>query len=260
MILFGSKLQIVELRIIDNLRKTKEVFPEETGHIEVGLELMGNLTTVTKEASKEYPNKPNLFANHNLFARNRQLSLNAYTSLLFSSYGTEFVIVRTILENNNLMRLFNKNPQFAYEWLPENLQKRFAEEIRTKYGETGAKEKYFDPKFVRAKVFGEQKKTKIRDDIDAYYSDLCNYTHPKFEGWKELVFIEDEQEKIQNMPMFREDTAELGVGVALFTMQTTFKSIVETFRGYWHHENLAFELTEWQSKNLTILPRYIPQK
>jgi hypothetical protein len=259
MILFGYKLKVIELRLFDNLKKTKGVFPEETGHIEAGLELMRKLTTITKEASKEYPYKPNLYANHNLFARNRQLSLNAYTSLLFSSYGTEFVIIRTILENNNLMRLFNKNPQFAFELLPENLQKRFTEETRNKYGETGASEKYFDPKFVRAKVFGEQKKAKVRDDIDAYYSDLCNYTHPKFQGWKELIFIDDdEQEKIQNMPMFRDDTAELGVGVALFTMQATFKAIAETFRGYWNQDNLAFQLTEWQTKNLIILPKFIP--
>jgi hypothetical protein len=68
------------------LKKTKAVFPEETVQLEIGLELMRNLTKVSHEAVNEYPLKPNLYTNHNLFSRNRQLLLNAYTSLLFSSY------------------------------------------------------------------------------------------------------------------------------------------------------------------------------
>src|SRR3990170_1588522 len=118
MTLFGSSLTEVESRLFENLKKTKAIFPEETRRIEWGLSLMRDLTQIAKEASKEYPRKPNLYVNHDLFARNRQLLLNAYVCLLFSSYGTQFVILRTVLENSNLMRLFNKKPQCAFEWLP----------------------------------------------------------------------------------------------------------------------------------------------
>lgn len=77
MILFGRKLAEVESRLFDNLKKTKNAFPEETNQLEVGLALMKDLTQITGEAVKEYPKKPNLFTNHNLFARDRQLLLNA---------------------------------------------------------------------------------------------------------------------------------------------------------------------------------------
>ncbi len=215
---------------------------------------MRNLTKVAHKAVSEYPIKPNLYTNHNLFSRNRQLLLNAYTSLLFSSYGTEFVILRTVLENNNLMRMFNKNPQFAYEWLPQILQNRFPNKTKAKFGVTGKFERKFKPEFVRDKVFGGEGKEKVKDDIEIFYSELCNYTHPNFNGWKELVFREENSpEMIQNMPRFQDDTAEMSIGVALFSMQTTFKAIVETFRGYWHWENFAFQLADWQNRNLLLL-------
>jgi len=43
-------------------------------------------------------------------------------------------------------------------------------------------------------------------------------------------------------------------------MQTTLKAIVETFKGYWHSDNFASQLMEWQKKNLIILPKYLPEK
>lgn len=261
MSLFSNKLRDIESRLFDNLRKTKAVFPEEIVQLEVGLELMRNLTKVSYEAVNEYPKRPNLYTNHNLFSRNRQLLLNSYTSLLFSSYGTEFVIVRTVLENNNLMRLFNKNPQFAFEWLPQILQNRFPDETKAKFGVSGKSERRFRAEFVRNGVFGEKGKEKVKDDIETFYADLCNYTHPNFNGWKELVFREQNSpEMIQNMPRFQVDSAEVGVGVALFSMQTTFKAIAETFKGYWHWDNFAFQLTDWQNRNLIMLPKYLPSE
>jgi len=139
MTLFGLELSEVENRLFNNIKKTKSTFPEETQIIEFGLALMRDLTQITQDAVNDYKTKPNLFANHNLFARNRQLLLNAYFCLLCSSYGTQFVILRTVLENNNLMRLFNKNPQFAFEWLSEDVQKRFSEETQLKYGKSKKK-------------------------------------------------------------------------------------------------------------------------
>ncbi len=112
--LFSATLAEVENRLLENMEKTKSVFPEETRSIEAGLGLMFKITTISKDAVKEYPEKPNFPANHNLFARSRQLLLQAYICCLSSSYGTEFVILRTVLENNNLMRLFNEKPELAF--------------------------------------------------------------------------------------------------------------------------------------------------
>ena len=141
MSLFGSDITEVENRLFENMKKTKAVFPEEIRRIEWGLALMRDLTQITKDAIKDYQTKPNLFTNHNLYSRNRQLLLNAYFCLLSSSYGTEFVILRTVLENNNLMRLFNKSPQYAFEWLSEDVQKRFPKETQIKYGKSGKHDK-----------------------------------------------------------------------------------------------------------------------
>ncbi len=95
--LFGSNLSEVENRIFENFKKTKSVFPEEICLIESGLALMFKLTSISKDVCKEYQNKPNFYTNHNLFVRNRQLLLQAYISCLSSSYGSEFVILRTVL-------------------------------------------------------------------------------------------------------------------------------------------------------------------
>jgi hypothetical protein len=185
--LFGNTLEVVELRLESNMKKTKGIFPEEVSQLETGLELMRNLTKEFQDVANEYPKKPYLYTNHNLFSRNRQLLLNAYTSLLFSSYGTEFVILRTVLENNNLMRLFTKEPQYAFEWLPKLQQERFPEETKIKFGQSGRAERRFKAEFVRNGLYGEQGKEKVLSDIEKFYSDLCNYTHPNHKGWQELV-------------------------------------------------------------------------
>ena len=143
--LFGYDLTEIDERMASNMNTTKSVFPDEIKLIEKGLILMRDLGSISEAASKVYRSHPNMYANYNLFARNRQLLLSAYTSCLFSAYGTAFVLMRTILENNNLIRLFNKEPTSAYEWLPENQQKRFTPEIQEKYGKAGKQNRTFDP-------------------------------------------------------------------------------------------------------------------
>jgi hypothetical protein len=254
MALFGSNLAEVDSRLFENLKKTKAVFPEETQRIEWGLDLMRNLTQITKEASKDYPTRPNLYANHNLFARNRQLLVNAYVCLLFSSYGTQFVILRTVLENNNLMRLFNKNPKYAFEWLPINRQKRFTKETQLKYGKSGKHDETFDPFPVTNLLYDTMGKAKVKKDINKFYGQLCNYTHPNFVGWQELMGEKGEGEFILNIPSFSTTNSETGIGVTLFLMQVSFKSFVETFKGYL--ARFAYQLEEWQDNFNRLIPRF----
>jgi len=234
--LFGTKLSDIESRLFENAKKNRAVFPEEIKQIETGLRLLRGLTKITKEASKDYPNKPNYSANHELFARNRELLLNAYVSLLFSSYGTHFVILRTVLENNNLMRLFNKNPQFAFWWFPRRMQKRFTKEVQIKFCKQG------------------KEKETIRDEIKEFYSQLCDYTHPNYAGWKELVVQKEGVEMILNVPNFSLKESENATGIYLFLMQGTLKGFVETFRDYL--QEFASQLNTWQEKNKPLLQRH----
>jgi hypothetical protein len=252
MTLFGVKLTEVENRIFANVEKTKSTFPEETRLIELGLALMREVTHVSQDAINNYKTRPNLPANHNLFARNRQLLLNAYFCMLNSSYGTQFVILRTVLENNNLMRLFNKKPQSAFEWLSKDAQKRFSEETMHKYDKSGKQNRTFEPGQVRREVFFE--KGKVRDDIRQFYDGLCNYTHPNFVGWQELVERKGQTEIMLNMPRFQLQYADRSIGVTLFLMQLTFKTFVETFKGCLLLYALQLEM--WQDNFHRLIVRY----
>lgn len=254
MTLFSSELTEVESRLFDNIKKTKSVFPEETQRIEAGLALMRDLTKVTQDAVNDYKKRPNSYANHNLFARNRQLLLNAYFCLLSSSYGTQFVILRTVLENNNLMRSFNKNPQYAFEWLSEEKQKRFTKETQTKYGKSGQSGITFKPWQVRKHVFNEIEKEKVRSEIKKFYDELSNYTHSNFSGWQELVGQRGETEIILNMPKFLWKNTETAIGIILYLMQLSFKTFVETFKDY--IGSFAYRLKEWQNNYNKLIFRY----
>lgn len=252
--LFGYDLTEIDARLIENMKTTKSVFPDEIKLIERGLILMRDLGGVSKEASKVYKINPNMFANFNLYSRNRQLLLSAYTSCLFSAYGTAFVLMRTILENNNLIRLFNKEPTSAYEWLPEGQQKRFAPEIQEKYGKAGKQNRTFDAFPVTNLVFGDIKNRQIEREMNKFYGQLCNYTHPNFTGWKELVSVKGDIEVIQNMPAFKPVTAENVIGCLLFSMILTFAGFVETFKGYL--SGYADRLLNWNDEALKIMVRY----
>jgi len=254
MILLGKVLSKVESRLFDNIEKTKSIFPDETQRIAFGLALMRDLTQVSRDAVNDYKTRPNLFANHNLFARNRQLLLNAYFCLLCSSYGTEFVILRTVLENNNLMRLFNINPQYAFEWLPKEKQKRFSKETQLKYDKSNISNRTFKPPFVRKHIFNEVGKKKVRIEIAKFHDQLSNYTHPNFLGWQELVGQREEGEIMLNMPRFLWKNAETAMGITLYVMQLSFKTFVETYKNY--VGGFADHLKEWQENYNKLIVRY----
>lgn len=203
---------------------------------------------------KDYKIKPDLVTNHNLFARNRQLLLNAYICSLFSSYGTQFVILRVVLENNFLMRLFNKHPELAFEWLSKEMQKRFQKEIQVRYGKSGVSDKIIKVDLNR-RIFRDVAKVNARSDIARLYNELSNYTHPNFKGWQELIGQKGQTEIILNMPRFVSSNADKSVGMTLYLIQLSFKSFVESFRDYL--SPFADQLNEWKATYYKLIPRYI---
>jgi hypothetical protein len=254
MTFFGFKLTDLESILFKNTKKTKSIFPDETQLIEFGLELMIRLTQITKDHIEDFWNEPNLVANYNLFARNRQLLLNAYICVLNSSYGTEFVILRTVLENNNLMRFFNKYPQHAFDWFSHEMQERFPEDIKSRYSISGRKNETFSFKPSTNNIF-DVGKEKVKEGILDFYGQLCNYTHPNFLGWRELIGKQDETEFIFRAPQFSINNSENSIGITLYLMQLSFKTFVETFRNYLN--GFVGELNYWQENYNKLIYRYI---
>lgn len=251
---FGLKLSEIERHFLGNVKKTKSVFPDETTAIERGLALMFDLTADLNDAVRKNK-EPNLYANRSLFARNRQLLLNAYFCMLCSNYGTQFVILRTVLENNDLMRLFNLHPQYAYWWLSSETQKQFPSEIQAKYGKSGKHDIEFGNSWVRNNLFKEIKKEKVAKNIKEIYGELCDYTHPNFKGWQELMGSVRKEEVLMKMPAFAENNIFEAIGLSLLLMQMSFKTVVETFR---FSSLFAFfsDLARWQNTSQKLMTRY----
>jgi hypothetical protein len=250
---FGSKLSEVERHLFGNVKKTKSVFPEVTLTMEYGLGLMFDLSEDVNEAVSKSV-EPNLFANRSLFARNRQLLLVAYFCFRCSNYGTQFVILRTVLENNNLMRLFNLHPQYAYEWLSSEKHKRFPLPIQAKYGKSGKHDRAFKNWRVRDELFKEIKEEKVAEGIERLYSELCEYTHPNFKGWHELMGLLGTEEQLLRMPAFSEGNAYEIIGLSLWSLQVSFKTLVETFGKF--VSDFSVHLGEWQEAYKKLMERY----
>lgn len=253
MSLFGQKLRVMEGCFLINASNTKKVFPEETELIEFGLALMWNSNSVINQAKEDFETSPNLYANTNLFGRNRELLLNAYYSMLSSNYGTQTVVLRTVLENNNLMRLFNKEPRHAFEWLPKERQTKFSADVQNKY-KGSAEKKEFGAGFVRNGIYDEKKES-LKKSVGNIYGVLCDYTHPNFLGWQEIFGMQGTNEVLLELPTFSVYNARENVKIQLFMMQSSFKAFFDTFKLYL--SDLFNELDTWQREFNRLIPKYI---
>ncbi len=141
--------------------------------------------------------------------------------------------------------------------MPKEVQKRFTDQTKSKYGQSGEHDKTYDPFSVVGLVFHEEKKAKVKKDVARLYGQLCNYSHPNFIGWKELVRIKEDAEMIERFPSFSSINGENSIGLLLFLMQMTFKGFVETFGC--HLIAFAIDLDKWQRETKKLLIRLTPQ-
>jgi hypothetical protein len=255
MTLFGSDLSKVEKRILENSAKTKKVFSEETNLIELGLKLMWDSTNITQKARKDFAENPNLVANTNLFGRNRQLLTNAYSCMLFATYGTQLVNLRVVLENNNLMRLFNFSHRQAYSWLDKDKQNEFSAKIQKRYKKCKAR-KHLSPSSVLRKIHKKTGHDKAKINTAKIYGQLCDYTHPNFLGWQELMGMQGSNEILLDLPVFVGENTDNSLKVMLYLILYSFKTFVETFNLYMDVYT-ADQLTQWQEKYGKIMPKYM---
>jgi hypothetical protein len=215
---------------------------------------MWNAEIILRTCYKDFKNKPDLFANANLFGRNRELLLNAYVCMLEANYGTQTVILRTALENNNLMRLFNKDMKYAFEWLPKERQMNFPLDVQKKY--SGCKEnREYSPSLVRDVVFKYKKG--VKQFVGNFYDCLCDYTHPNFSGWKEIMGTRGEQEVLVDLPTLSGENASEVMKLTLYMFQLSIKTFYDTFNSYFDGTKVVELLSIWKLNFDSIMPRYM---
>lgn len=250
--MLGSELSIIEKRILENSAKTKAVFPEETSLLEFGIKLMWDLTEVTFKAQKDFPKNPNLYANMNLFGRNRQLLTNAYHCMLSAFYGRQLANLRVVLENVNLMRLFNLDHRHAFEWLSSDKQKYFAAEVQQAYKGCASLKRFRAPDVLK-EIFSDGKQKKL-NSIYKIHGQLCDYAHPNFSGWQEVMGTQGANDVLLDLPTFVDANTDNTLKLMLILMQYTLKTFYETFKPYL--EDYRGRIDMWQERYTKIIPRY----
>lgn len=257
MILFSSNLSEVENYLLKNIKKTRFAFSDETRLLELGLKLMHDIAQETRDMAGDYRKSPNLLTNYNLFARNRELLLNAYFCMLSSSYGTQVVILRVVLENSFLMRLFRKEPQFAFEWLSKEIQEQFSSEMKSRYGRSGLSDRKIKVDLNKG-IFRDLVKKEVRINVDFFYKQLSDYSHPNFAGWAYLTSSNGKCHVAQNNPRFSPDYAFETFGMMFYFMQLSFKAFYETFKD--SLQSFAPQLDEWQENYKKLMMTYYEGK
>lgn len=221
---------LVNMRIID---RTKKVFPEETTLMLASTNLMRRVTSVSKEAIKEFSEEPNLSAVMNLFARNRSLVHFSIVSLMNGGYAPTKILSRASLENILCMRLFNKNPDLVEEWFenPDSFRREWT------------------PKRIRNKLYPEG--SRLWKAYGKFYGNLCSYTHPSFKGWSEQV----SDKGILWLPVFNPDYASECIGLIFFTIVQSFKEFVDSFRK-WFSPKLIKQINKLLTQDSQMVRRH----
>jgi len=175
--------------------------------------------------------------------------------MLFATYGTQFVNLRVVLENNNLMRLFNFSHRQACAWLDKNKQNEFSLKIQSRFKKCKSR-KHFGPSSVLKKIHKKTGHINAKINTAKIYGQLCDYTHPNFLWWQELMGIQGSNEVLLDLPVFLGENTDNSLKVMLYLILYLFKTFVETFNIY-IDVYTTDQLTEWQEKYNKIMPKYM---
>jgi hypothetical protein len=108
---------------------------------------------------------------------------------------------------------------------------------------------------VLKEVHREEKQKKVKDATAKIYGQLCDYTHPNFLGWQELMGMQGSIEVLLELPIFVAENTDNSLKVMLYLMQFSIKTFVETFKTYL--DGYAGQLNEWQERWNKIMPKYM---
>lgn len=203
----SSELKYLYARLDDNYMSTKADFAQEVCASERLIEYMRTILDGWDMDAPTLDSRPDLQTSVILFARNRQLFLSAYDLFMSGCYGSSLCLLRIMLENTNLMRLFQTNPKEAVSWTNGHL---------------------FDAHpTVKA---AHESKPKLGEKYYKLHAQLSNYVHPHTAGWNELFVPSSKGSGIQNMPTYRKAIAQEVWGILLLLGLRTVTEFVGVFK------------------------------
>ena len=224
----------INLRIV---RRTEDVFPDETILIRASTNLMRRITKVSKDAINEISTNADLSAVMNLFARNRELIHFSTVCFMNGGYAPTKVLSRAALENTLCMRLFNRKPELAKEWFTN------PDEFRQEW----------TPQKIRDELFTGG--SSLWNSYNEFYWKLCDYSHPSFKGWSELTH----ERGIPWCPLFNADYASECIGLVFFIIVQSLKQFAEAFKK-WFSPKLTEEVNTLGLKGSQMIRRHFQVK
>jgi len=182
---------------MNKVQKTIRVaFSDTTYGMEEVLDILSDLTKIMEQVMKDSPQNPDYWrANFDLFARSRVLLRSSYLCLITGNYGSALCLLRSVLENNELMLFFHLEPQEVSEWFTNPNWWR---------------EKENRVQQLRDRIFsilakGDRKLKKVFDNL---YGEISQYIHPRPRGWHELKIREGNIVRILRFPEYNQNVVE----------------------------------------------------
>lgn len=232
-----SRRRETDLINLGIVKRTEKIFPDEIKLILASTNLMRRMTRISKDAIDEISTKPNLSAIMNLFARNRELVHFSVVCLMNGGYTSTKILSRVALENTLCMRLFNKKPILAKKWFSD--PDKFAKE--------------WTPQRIRDELF--VKDSSLWHSYNVFYWKLCNYAHPSFKGWSEIVH----ERGIPWCPFFNVNYADGCIGLVFFIIVQSLQQFAEVFDN-WLPTNLVEEVNNIGLKGSQMIRRHFQVK
>jgi hypothetical protein len=219
------------------MRKTEGIFPDEIRLLLKSTNYMRRVTRVAEVAIPTFDKQPYLRAVMDLFCRNRELSHFSVVCLLNGGYAETKILSRVAMENYLLIRLFNLKPELSELWFsnPEAFRKQW------------------EPKKIRKTLFGNSP-TKL-EGYQKHYSALCDYSHPSFKGWIELMKRVDDSILIASSPEFNADYASECIGLIFYAVIQSVKGFRVAFE-QWYTQELRLEEDTLMKKVFEMVTRY----
>ena len=242
--LFSRRLQRLEKNMKEVLKRTRFAFSDTIYGIEEVLDVLSDLTRIMEQVMKDSPQNPKYWANFDLFARSRVLLRSSYLCLITGNYGSVLCLLRSVLENNELMLFFHLEPQEVHEW---STQPNWWKEKENKVGQ------------LRNRIFSilAKENNKLKKVFDDLYGEMSEYTHPRFRGWKELKIREGKIVKIPRFPTYNQNTIESLLRKMIFITYQALRAFEVTYTEYLPlNPSVYSKLEQAVIKLQTLFPRF----